>query len=345
MLACASFACGSGSDPDGTGSGPSGAGGSGTGTGTASTSSGQGASGGVPSQVPFAERCAAPEVIGCWGFDTAAETDPYLVASGLTPPAFDAVTFAEGAGSIHMQVLPGSDADTSGQANLDFTSGVAPGETLYLQWRQRFSTDFIGTTYDANGWKQLLVHENTSTAGCSDSEIVVTNQGEDRDFPIPYHACNVFHSPVENPVNGNIYEFDLQPGGDSRCLYSWMENNLDFTEPSDDVDEVACIGYLPDQWMTFQLAVHLTSWCYQIPYDQCPEDSRIELWVSYEGQLPNHVIDWPIAFLSTSDPATTAYDSVQLTPYNTNKNPAQSHPPAELWYDSVIASKARIPDP
>jgi hypothetical protein len=314
-----------------------------SGSGAGSSSSGNG--GAPPTGVSFDERCADPNVIACFGFDDSAETNAVLSASGHAAPVHDAATYAEGSGAIHMQVLEGSGADSSGSATLDFGSAVGVGETLYVQWRQRFSASFIDTVYEANGWKQILVHENTSTAGCSDSEIVVTNQGESRDFPIAYHACNVFHSPRENPVDGNQYEFDLQPGGDSRCLYSWMENNLDFLEPSDDVDEVACIGYRPDEWMTFQLAVHVNAWCTSLPYDSCPEDSRLQLWVSYQGESPRLVIDWPIALYTSTDPNTTAYDSVQLTPYNTNKDPNQSHEPAELWYDSVIVSRARIADP
>ncbi len=330
-------ACGSESDPWTPGGGGS--------TSTSSTSSSSSGQGGVASGLSFAERCSEAGVLACYGFDSAGETDPYLHDSGFSAPAFDDVMFAEGGGAIHMLVEPGSSADSSGSAVLDFAPGVGVGETLYLQWRQRFSPDFIDTVYDANGWKQLLIHENTSTAGCSDSEIVVTNNGEARDFPIVYHACNIFHSPVENPVDGDQWEHDLQPGGDNRCLYTWMEDGLDFLEPSDDVDELACIGYEPDQWMTFQLAVHLNSWCYETPYEQCPEDSHLELWVTKEGTPPVKVLDWPIALRVTTDPSSTFYDSVQLTPYNTNKDSAQSHPSAELWYDSVVISTARIGEP
>lgn len=325
------------------GAGGTGATGSGTSTGT-TTGTGTGGTGGVDSGLSFAERCAGPEVLACWGFDTAAETEQYLGDSGFSPPEFDDVVFAEGGGSIHMRVLEGSDPYTSGDARLSFPPGVGVGETLYMQWRQRFSASFIQTEYDANGWKQLIINEN-GQSGCSDSEIVVTNAGEARDYPIVYHACNIFHSPVENPVDGNQWEHDLQPGGDNHCFYTWIEDGLDFLEPSDDVDGLACIGYDPDMWMTFQLAVHIGSWCYGIEYEQCPEDSRFELWVTKEGSPPVHVIDWPVALRVTSDPSSTVYDSVTLTPYNTNKNPAQSHPPAELWYDSVIVSKARIAEP
>ncbi|MFN0253747.1 MAG: hypothetical protein ACKV2T_43160 [Kofleriaceae bacterium] len=295
----------------------------------------------------FEERCAEPEVIACFGFDSPSETTPYLNDSGHRPPVFDSALAADGAGSIRMTVAAGSGPDTSGSFVLDFPpgTGIGEGETLFVQWRQRFSRAFLEADFGpgALGWKQMLVHENTSTAGCSPSEIVATS---DRGFGILYHACNVFESPRENPVDGDIYEHDLQPGGPSRCLYSWLERGLDHVEPSDDVDEVACLGYLPDQWMTFAIGVHLTRWCTDADYDACPPDSRLQLWIGEEGaSASNLAIDWPFALRATTSPATTVYDSLQFTPYHTGKNPSVAHPTGELWYDSVIISRAPIGDP
>lgn len=294
----------------------------------------------------FAERCANPDVIACFGFDTPETTDPYLNDSGHRPPLFDPEVAADGSGSIRMTVAAGSGPDTSGSFTLDFAPGVGEAEALYVQWRQRFSRAFLEADFGpgALGWKQMLIHENTSTAGCSDSEIVVTNT-YDRNFPILYHACGIFESLSENPVDGDVYEFDLQPGGDTRCLYSWIEAGLDFTEPSDDVEEIACVGYLPDQWMTFQVGVQLDRWCTEADYASCLPDSRLSLWVSYEGQPSRLVIDWPFALRTTTDPSTTRYDSLQFTPYHTGKDPGVDHPTGELWYDSVVISRARTADP
>jgi hypothetical protein len=36
---------------------------------------------------------------------------------------------------------------------------------------------------------------------------------------------------------------------------------------------------------------------------------------------------------------------VWLIPYNTNKDGTQDHPTAYTWYDELIISKSRIPDP
>lgn len=290
----------------------------------------------------FGERCADPSVIACFGFDTPAEAAKVLVDSGDSPPEFDGTWAADGAGSIHMRVLPGSGADTSGHASLDIPDVVGEGGSIYVQWRQRFSASFLAP--ELGGWKQVLLHENTSTAGCSDSEVVVVSY-YDAGFPSIYHACGIFQGLVENPVGGDPYEFNLQPGGDNRCLYSWLKTGIDYVEPTDDLAEMACVGYEPEQWMTFQIGVHLGKWCMAKDYADCPRDSRIELWITKEGMPPVHVFDWPLALRATTDPKTTRWGDVMLTPYATGKDPAKKHAPAELWYDSVVVSRSRVAEP
>ena len=39
------------------------------------------------------------------------------------------------------------------------------------------------------------------------------------------------------------------------------------------------------------------------------------------------------------------YGKLWLLPYNTHKNPSESYPIAYTWYDGLIVSKKRIPDP
>ena len=39
------------------------------------------------------------------------------------------------------------------------------------------------------------------------------------------------------------------------------------------------------------------------------------------------------------------YDKLWLLPHNTNKDSSASHPTAYTWYDELIVSTKRIPDP
>jgi hypothetical protein len=147
-------ACGS-EATGGSGAGVSAGAGPGQGGGIPSGGNGTGAGlvGGASSGVSFEDRCADPLVIACYGFDSASETDPYLFDSGFSPPAFDGTMFAEGAGAVKMLVEAGSGPDSSGSFVLDFAPGIAPGETLYVQWRQRFNQAFLTSDFGGFGWK------------------------------------------------------------------------------------------------------------------------------------------------------------------------------------------------
>jgi len=49
-------------------------------------------------------------------------------------------------------------------------------------------------------------------------------------------------------------------------------------------------------------------------------------------------------YLHNSDP-TYKIGKIWLLPYHTNKDPNQTHATAHTWYDNLIISRTRIPDP
>jgi hypothetical protein len=112
--------------------------------------------------------------------------------------------------------------------------------------------------------------------------------------------------------------------------------------------------------MTFQVHVKIGRWYRNDRVYR--HDSTVQLWVGDEGQPSQLVIDFsPKApacqAIQQSEPACqTGYDLVNtnpaakygklwLLPYNTGKNPAQSHATAYTWYDELIISTTRVPDP
>jgi hypothetical protein len=48
--------------------------------------------------------------------------------------------------------------------------------------------------------------------------------------------------------------------------------------------------------------------------------------------------------LASNNP-TAKYGKLILTPYHTGKDPTQRHPTGYVWYDELIISTSRIPDP
>jgi hypothetical protein len=214
------------------------------------------------------------------------------------------------------------------------------GEEFYVQWRQRFSPEFLNTNYTGGGgWKQAIIGEGDRTGvpaySCTDLEVVTQNTYQ-LGIPQMYHSCGVkdgHYEPINWQSGSTIY---LQNGSGLNCVYPGP-----YTEPN-------CVRYKPDQWMTFQVRIKIGTWYKNDGVYH--KDSTIQLWVAEEGQPSRLVID--------RDPAKgTGYDIVNLTnnvmkygkvwllPYHTGKDSSQTHPTAYTWYDELIVSRNKIADP
>jgi hypothetical protein len=76
------------------------------------------------------------------------------------------------------------------------------------------------------------------------------------------------------------------------------------------------------------------------------QGSRIKLWVARNGAPSELVIDYGPYNLSAGDPTDgQQFGKVWLLSYHTDKSASQSHPTAYTWYDELIISRSRIPDP
>jgi len=308
--------------------------------GTTSAAFGQGAS-------DFEVRCKGAGVVRCFGFDSPSEVAPYI-HSGASTPVVDTSVKASGAGSLRMTIPSNSAANTSGGFSMNFTpfsrnlSTTDPypvqfgeGEAFYVQWRQRFSPEFLAVHYaGGGGWKQAIIGEGDRTRvpaySCTQLEIVTQNTYQ-RGFPQMYHSCggkDGRYEPLEEPLPP--YDFKLQNAIASPfCLYS-----LPQVPP--------CVGYKPNQWMTFQVHVQVGTW-YKNDRNY-HQDSTIQLWVAAEGQPSQLVIRRRGYDIANVNPA-AKYGKVWLLPYHTGKDPAQAHAVGQVWYDELIVSKTRIPDP
>ena len=225
-------------------------------------------------------------------------------------------------------------------------------QEFFVQWRQRFSPEFINTNYlNANGWKQIIIGTGDkpgctagNTAGnpncytsCSDLETVVQNTGQRR-FPQMYNSCT---GSTSHGAFDNLYEsfggsdFKLQNARISPyCLYSASNAGQQFPPTGN------CFGYFPDEWMTFQVKIKTgprlnDEWI----------ASNVTLWVARENQPSQLVIDFPYKLTAGSTAQDQKFGKVWLLPYNTNKNPAQVHATAYTWYDELIISRTKIADP
>lgn len=295
----------------------------------------------------FVTRCAQPGVIRCVGFDSAAEIAGGFGSNtgsmaGASAPAIDAAVKASGGGSLKFTVPSNSGADTSGSYFANFSTDLSKqfGENaeFYVQWRQRFSAEFLNTVYQgANGWKQIIIgtgdKPGVTASSCTPLETVVQNSLQ-RGFAQMYNSCtgSASHGPFENlyePFGSS--DFKLQNARPSPfCLYS--QSAAGRFQPG------TCLGYAPDEWMTFQIRIKTgprvaDEW----------QKSTVTLWIAREGQPSQAAINYTMNL--TAGTADDRFGKVWLLPYNTNKSATQVHPTAFTWYDELIISTAPIADP
>jgi len=212
----------------------------------------------------------------------------------------------------------------------------------------------LSTIYTGGeGWKQIIVGEGdrpstTFVNSCTDMELVTVDSYL-KNVPRMYHSCGAKDANYESldyfdPTLGNIV---VQNG--VGCLYPT------YLAPP-------CVTYQANQWMTFQMHVKIGTW-YQ-DNKVYKHDSTVQLWVAQEGQPASLVIDF------SPDPANpscqaqqvsipnckTGYDLVNtnpvakygkvwLLPYDTGKDATQVTAAAYTWYDELIISRQKIPDP
>ena len=294
--------------------------------------------------VDFNERCHTPGVVRCVGFDSLELVKPHL------DPAWDRVyrvdvdttTKASGGGSLRFTIPTHSGANSSGDFWLEFADDLSvqfgEGQEFYVQWRQRFSPEMLTTAYaGGNGWKQIVIGEGSrpdhKAYACTELQLVVENTylvGA----PRMYHSCG--------RKDG---QFDTLQVYDPKVGAYVIQNAVGC--PHHKVTSPPCFMYKPNQWMTFQIHVKVGTWYKNDK--KYHHDSTVQLWMAEEGKPSKLVIDF-------SPERGTGYDLVNLDPqakygkvwlmtYNTNKDANQDHPEAHTWYDELIISRTRIPDP
>jgi len=302
----------------------------------------------------FHARCNSPGVIRCVGFDSPIEIAGGYggdsgIFSGATTPTIDSAVKASGNGSLKFTIPSRSGADSSGSYFTNFSKDLSvqfgENSNFYVQWRQRFSPEFLSTFYrNGEGWKQAIVGTGDQPghryASCTTLEVVVQNAYQ-RGFAQIYNSCT--GSSSHGPYDGfqervGAYDFKLQNARmGSSCLYSQGKTNPSTFFPP----EGNCFGYFANEWMTFQVRIKTGPRV----RDEFSE-SYVQLWIAREGQPSQLVINWGPYNLSAGNPnEEQKYGKIWLLPYHTNKDSSQTTPAANVWYDELIISREKIPDP
>lgn len=303
----------------------------------------------------FRKRCAHPAVIRCTGFDDPASIkgrvgQPAGITRGAAEPALDTTQKASGTSSLRFTVPSNSPADTSGSyfANFsdDLTVQFGENQEFFIQWRQRFTSEIIRRQYRGGGGIKLIIvgtgdQPRKAYYSCSALEVVVTTYNQ-QGFPIMYNSCTgssshgayaPFHEPVIPPGGSEPNDYKLQ---NARAAPFCLWQKKTFFPPKGN-----CFGYVADEWMTFQLRIKTGPRV----KDEFT-NSQVTLWMARENRPSEPVINWGPYNLTAGPPGEDQrFGKVWLTPYNTGKDPSEAHPVAYTWYDELIISRAKIPDP
>lgn len=305
----------------------------------------------------FATRCGHPSVVRCFSFDSQAEAAQYI-DQGQQPSAVPCdgdcakiVTNvkASGNGSLRFELPSNAPADSSGSFHFNFTPnssnfGQGPypvqfdsGDEFYVQWRQRFSPEFLqefDLSSGSGGWKQAIIGEGDRPGepaySCTQLEIVTQNTSQ-YGMPQLYHSCGSKDSQYEALYSN-------EPG------LGWLLQNVvecRWRDGNPDPHDGDCVPYVPNEWMTFQVHVAIGTW-YQNDGNYS-RDSTIELWVAREGEPSRLVISFTDYDIANTDPD-AKYGKVWLLPFHTGKSSSQAHATAYTWYDELIVATSRIAD-
>jgi hypothetical protein len=307
------------------------------------------------STADFERRCAQPGVVRCVGFDNAGVIkgtygQPSGIMRGAAEPAIDTSVKASGAGSLKFTIPSNSAQDTSGTYFTNFSDDLSvqfgEKQEFFIQWRQRFSRELISTQYKGGGGFKLIIvgtgdQPKKPYASCTALTVVATTWNQ-LGFPILYNSCT--GSTSHGPYDG-LYEqfldhtrqvnFKLQNARPApHCLYTQRQTGL--FPPNGN-----CFPYHPDEWMTFQLRIKTGA-----RVNDEFAGSQVTMWMARENKPSEVVIDRVPYNLTAGPPAENQrFGKVWLLPYNTGKDPSEAHPVAYTWYDELIISKSKIPDP
>jgi hypothetical protein len=274
----------------------------------------------IPSEatVDFQNRCRGPGVLKCIGFDSESDIKPFTApdGNGVMQAAYDGRVMASGSGSLRFEIPSRAGQNTSGTWTSGLGAGFGPGQTFYVQFRERFSPEIVKPNSQGNGWKQVIFHMGHKTCGAIE---LTTQNTYNRGYPQMYTDCG-----------SRSFDVDL---GNGDFLYEKGDYNCHRWKPS----PATCAFYRANEWMTFYYEVKIGRWG--------QPESTIKAWVAYDGKPFKQFADAEHYRLDFDSGPSDVYDTITFTPYNTGRSPGVNYPPAQVWYDELIVSSQPIAAP
>jgi hypothetical protein len=253
----------------------------------------------------FTQKCTQAGVLKCHKFTDQASVNAVYQQSYAKKAALYDTNMA----AAKLFIPSESAADTSGTFLFNHPvvqKGVSGNDQYWMQYRVYIPQDFLDYKFPETSWKVFVAYH---AASCSGDEFTQTN-GYLRGFPQYYETCGA-NSVNEVSPNGVVGQYDLQPGGDTACLYSTAS-----------VSNKPCFRYKGNTWTTYTVHLDLTA-------------RKAEVWAQNDGEALVKIIDWKLT-------TTEKVSSIYFGPYMTRKDATKVHPEFNMYYQNIIISKNPI---
>jgi hypothetical protein len=209
-------------------------------------------------QADWLARRAAPGVLRAINFDSEADYLDYLYPSRAADPrdnAWDTNVKASGNGSLRFDIVAGRGEGGGGNWALNFSEDLqaqfGENQEFYIQWRQRFDDYTLAHKFLDNaggtdgGWKMILIGQGDQPDGtvswaCPENQLAMNN-GKYIGYPSMFHACWVYEGLNQSSVPNTLYKQNQV-----QCQYWPLGGNTS-----------GCQRFFPNEWMTFQVGVHI----------------------------------------------------------------------------------------
>lgn len=290
----------------------------------------------------FAARCNAPGVVLCKGLDTESElmTGEIVQASDGTRQGFiDTAIKSSGAGSLKFKLRKGvRSANIGGAWSTALGKTFNVGDTIYVQWRQRISTEYI--TNNKNYWrstvKQINIHGPNST--CQGAEFTTVQYNN---YPSMYTNCG---DGFMTDVNTNALL--------SRCSDDCLIQQGSSLTPSPNGNGYNChyqnqvpgIGdgngcfYTPSNtWVTYYEKIHIGTFG--------GSNSAIDAYVAVNGGPYKQI--QRVSGIHFNNNRDNNFQYIRLETYMTELERSGSAAPVDAyqWFDELIVSTQPIAAP
>ncbi len=290
-------------------------------------------------EADFAARCAASGVLVCQGFESIPKTTGGdglypILGSNSYAGVLDTSVKASGAGALRFDIASKSGDDPAGHWEQGFTKSFGANSTFYVQYRQRFDTNFItfnwGSTGSGTSPKQSVFYDGNATP-CDAVELTAVDYYSSG-VPIVYSECGD-NAAYGDPNNIGSYSKtgNLQQGSSKTSGYNCPQDRG--TQGTG--NGVGCFEYVADKWITFYFQVDVGTWG--------QANSSVQAWMSVDGGPYQQWVN--VKNYTLRQGAGKSFNRVMLTPYMTGKSASIANPLSHTWYDELIVSTSPIAAP